>query len=168
MAASTTLLLQASGVQDAELLAEIICTAWTDEARTLGLTEERVPRFPAWATAESVRHWITEHSISMYLLLDGGNPVACGGHSPDAEHPGKGWLNRVSVGPEYQGRGYGHALVGLIEDRMRAEGYTRVRLGHVACNARLHRFYEGLGYETIETQYADSWLLDITYMEKDL
>lgn len=157
-----------AGPEKADLLAEIIRDAWTEEARVLELTEQTVPRFPAWANASNVTEWLMEHDIRMFLMYDGEIPVACGGYSDDMFDPQKGWINRISVITGHQNRGYGRKLVLFVEDCLRAAGKTRVRLGHVTANKKLHDFYKRLHYVTVEVQHSDTWFMDITYMEKDL
>ena len=168
MTAHTTTVFVPAGPEKADLLAEIIRDAWTEEAQVLQLTEQAVPRFPAWANADNVADWLAEHDIRMYLMYDGETPVACGGHSDDLFNPNKGWINRISVLTEHQKRGNGRKLVLYLEDCLRAQGKTKVRLGHVTANSKLHEFYKRLHYVTVEVQHSDTWFMDITYMEKDL
>lgn len=62
----------------------------------------------------------------------------------------KGWLNRLAVVPEHQGKGFGKALVAEMESRLRARGLrifaVLIEEGH---DASLALFKEA-GYEVHE------------------
>jgi len=68
----------------------------------------------------------------------------------------------VFVLPQFQGRGYGKAVMCELEQRAKAKGYLDVVLS-VSVPSR--KFYEGLGYEILEKrsidvgegQYLDYW-----------
>jgi GNAT superfamily N-acetyltransferase len=72
------------------------------------------------------------------------------------------------VAPEFQGRGYGRALVEWLEARVVEAGLKTIRLGHVTAEEHLHAMYTRMGYRTVEVRLSPKWLVDITYMEKRL
>ena len=149
---------------DLPVIAEIISAAFGPVAERLGLNRQNAPRFAAFETAESLREHLDKWGIRMLLLLVGGRVVGCGGWSPDAQGAPRGWLARIAVRPEHQGRGYGSALVRRLEDELRQHGFSRARLAH----ADLHRFYGRLGYQTVETRQLEDWHTTLTFQEKDL
>jgi amino-acid N-acetyltransferase len=59
-------------------------------------------------------------------------------------------LRSLAVAPEHRQRGYGRELVARLETNARADGVrTLVLLTETA-----HRFFQSLGYETVERQVA--------------
>ena len=60
----------------------------------------------------------------------------------------RGWVNYLAVGPNYQRRGLGRALMAAIEERLAAEGCPKINLQIRTDNATALKFYEKLGYKT--------------------
>ena len=164
MAGDSDLIFRPATGDDLPLMAEIIREAFEAVAERLRLDQEKSPHFPAYETAEGLQQHLDEWDIRMFLLLVDGAVIGCGGWSPDAEGDSRGWLARIAVRPTYQGRGYGSALVGRLEEELRRHGYPRARVAH----ADLHHFYERLGYETVETKYSEKWQMSFSYQDKDL
>ena len=61
-------------------------------------------------------------------------------------------VSRVFVAPDAQGRGYGKAIMGALEDRARADGVAMIEL---SASLPSTRFYERLGYELYEEASID-------------
>lgn len=61
-------------------------------------------------------------------------------------------IDLIGVGPDHQARGVGTALVARFV-RDAAETCDRLRVGTQAANTGSIRFYERLGFETVETRY---------------
>ena len=65
------------------------------------------------------------------------------------EYPPRGrvWLDRLLIGAEYQGRGYGHAAVPALIDRLRREYRRRkIYLSVVEENHAAARLYKKFGF----------------------
>jgi len=60
-----------------------------------------------------------------------------------------GLVNWIAVSPDQQKKGVGTALINEFEERVRARGKRRVRLGTPFARG----FYERLGYKCVGTQY---------------
>lgn len=58
----------------------------------------------------------------------------------------RGWVNRLAVRPDHQGRGLGRRLLAEVEDRLRAKGCRKVNLLVEPDNSAVAGFYERLGY----------------------
>ncbi|MGW0859187.1 GNAT family N-acetyltransferase [Streptomyces sp. NPDC002690] len=60
-----------------------------------------------------------------------------------------GHVFSVEVDPEFRGRGYGRALMGLADDMARSAGFDRIGLHVFTSNTPARRLYESLGYEPV-------------------
>lgn len=63
-----------------------------------------------------------------------------------------GTIKRVFVEPSLQGRGIGHGLMERLHDEARRAGLQEVRLDS---SLVAHRFYLGLGYQTVNVASID-------------
>jgi len=62
----------------------------------------------------------------------------------------RGWVYRVAVAPELQGRGYGRAIMVETERRLREKGCAKLNLQVRGTNTDVIKFYERLGYSVSE------------------
>ena len=69
-------------------------------------------------------------------------------HHPDPEDPDP-WIGLLMVDASAQRQGHGTRLATLVEERLRAEGRTGVRLAVLDGNAPALAFWTSLGYEPI-------------------
>lgn len=58
----------------------------------------------------------------------------------------RGWLNYLAVAPEYQGKGYGRAIVDEAERLLRGEGCAKINLQVRTNNQRVIEFYRRIGF----------------------
>lgn len=58
----------------------------------------------------------------------------------------RGWVYHLAVAPVARRHGVGTALMGAVEERLRARGCPKVNLQIVGDNAAVVAFYERLGY----------------------
>lgn len=70
----------------------------------------------------------------------------------------RGWVNRLAVHPDHQGRGLGRRLLAEVEDRLRAKGCRKVNLLVEPDNAAVAGFYERLGYRRDPLIFMERWL----------
>ena len=63
-----------------------------------------------------------------------------------ADHPAH---LHIDVLPEYQGHGWGRALMAAFLDGLRADGVERVHLGMLSSNGKARAFYDRLGFHEI-------------------
>ena len=64
------------------------------------------------------------------------------------------WLYDIAVEPELRGRGYGRALLRLLEDEVRASGAARIELNVFGDNLPARHLYESAGYAEMSRQMA--------------
>jgi len=61
-------------------------------------------------------------------------------------------LDDVTIGPAWQGRGAGSAMLGALAAALRAQGITRIDCGCHRDNAGAWRFYERLGFRPLDEE----------------
>lgn len=71
----------------------------------------------------------------------------------------RGWLYYVAVGPDFQKRGFGAAIVAEGERWLADQKVRKVLLLVRETNTSVVRFYEGLQYEAIPRVVMQKWLL---------
>jgi ribosomal protein S18 acetylase RimI-like enzyme len=70
----------------------------------------------------------------------------------------RGWVYYVTVDPEHRFKGYGRAIMTAAEDWLRARGIAKLQLMVRGDNAKVHAFYEQLGYYDQERVIFAKWL----------
>lgn len=84
-----------------------------------------------------------EANATVLLGRNGGALVA----SVLVGHDGhRGWVYYVTVDPDHRLKGYGRAIMTAAEEWLRARGIAKLQLMVRGDNAKVHAFYESLGY----------------------
>jgi ribosomal protein S18 acetylase RimI-like enzyme len=139
------------------------------DARALSISsiEDRdVPEVIAlWQRCGSTRPWndpeadiaLARSGTNATILLgrDNGAPVA----SVLVGHDGhRGWVYYVTVDPEHRFKGYGRMIMSAAEDWLRARGIEKLQLMVRGDNAKVHAFYQSIGYFEQERVVFAKWL----------
>jgi ribosomal protein S18 acetylase RimI-like enzyme len=118
-----------------------------------------------WRRAGLVREWndptddiaLARKDSNSTILLgrDDGVLVA----SVLVGHDGhRGWVYYVSVDPDHRFKGYGRDIMTAAEDWLRARGIAKLQLMVRGENAKVHAFYESLGYYDQKRVTFAKWL----------
>ena len=70
----------------------------------------------------------------------------------------RGWVYYVSVDPDHRLKGYGREIMTAAEDWLRERGIAKLQLMVRDDNARVHAFYEALGYYDQKRVTFAKWL----------
>ena len=70
----------------------------------------------------------------------------------------RGWVYYVTVDPDHRFRGYGRVIMTAAENWLRARGIAKLQLMVRGDNAKVHAFYESLGYYDQERVIFAKWL----------
>jgi ribosomal protein S18 acetylase RimI-like enzyme len=70
----------------------------------------------------------------------------------------RGWVYYVSVDPDHRSKGYGRDIMTAAEDWLRARGIAKLQLMVRGDNAKVHAFYESLGYYDQKRVTFAKWL----------
>lgn len=70
----------------------------------------------------------------------------------------RGWVNRLAVRPDRQGKSIGSAVLAELEQRFRAIGCVKVNLLIEPDNAGVEAFYRRQHYEADKLIFMEKWL----------
>jgi hypothetical protein len=70
----------------------------------------------------------------------------------------RGWVYYVSVDPDHRLKDYGRQIMTAAEDWLRARGIMKLQLMVRGDNARVHAFYESIGYYDQKRVTFAKWL----------
>ena len=70
----------------------------------------------------------------------------------------RGWVYYVTVDPDRRHEGFGRAIMNAAEDWLRARGILKLQLMVRKDNAKVHAFYQSIGYYNQETVTFAKWL----------
>ncbi len=150
---------------EAALVARMVRRAFRPQAAVLGVTKENHPYYAAFQTAARVRQRMAEGGHVLLAWL-GDTPVGTLTYVRGRTHPDDGWIERVAVLPEYQGRHIGEAMMAQAEKQLRRAGAAKLRLAIVQQFDHLRRFYGKQGYATVETKQFPGVPFAVEIMEK--
>ena len=70
----------------------------------------------------------------------------------------RGWVYYVTVDPDCRHKGYGRAIMAAAEQWLRSRGIQKLQLMVRGDNAKVHAFYQALGYYDQERVTFAKWL----------
>jgi ribosomal protein S18 acetylase RimI-like enzyme len=118
-----------------------------------------------WQRCGSARAW-NDPASDIALARKGANSTILLGRDEGVlvasvlvGHDGhRGWVYYVSVDPDRRFKGYGRAIMTAAEDWLRARGIAKLQLMVRGDNAKVHAFYESLGYYDQKRVTFAKWL----------
>ena len=118
-----------------------------------------------WQRCGSTRPW-NDPAADIALARKGNNATVLLGRDDGvlvasvlAGHDGhRGWVYYVTVDPEHRFKGYGRAIMAAAEAWLRARGIEKLQLMVRGDNAKVHSFYQSLGYFEQERVVFAKWL----------
>jgi hypothetical protein len=118
-----------------------------------------------WRRAGLVREWNDPTGDIALARRDGNATVLLGRADgmPAASvlvgHDGhRGWVYYVSVDPDHRNKGFGRSIMQAAEDWLRARGILKLQLMVRGDNAKVHAFYESIGYYDQQRTTFAKWL----------
>ncbi len=105
--------------------------------------------------AKDIPRMLATHNCQLYVGTVDGRVMA----SIMVGHEGhRGWLYKLAVMPEFQGKGYGRDLVRQAERWLVARGAPKVNLMIRDTNIKVRQFYQRLGYDVAARTVMERWL----------
>lgn len=152
-------------VNDAGLIAFIVSEANKDIAQQFNINIKNAPKHPSFCT----KSWIQsefERGGTSFLYRDGNSRVGyVAFEQPDND---TGYLNRLSVLPEFRHKGIGAALVRHVLDYARIKNVKILSIGIIAHHKLLRNWYLKLGFIEANRQKFDHLPFDVRYMKYEL
>jgi ribosomal protein S18 acetylase RimI-like enzyme len=119
-----------------------------------------------WRRAGLVREWNDLAGDIALARKDGNATVLVGRDGVGASvasvlvgHDGhRGWVYYVSVDPDHRRKDYGRQIMTAAEDWLRARGIVKLQLMVRDDNAKVHAFYQSLGYYDQKRVTFAKWL----------
>ena len=119
-----------------------------------------------WQRAGLVREWNDPAGDIALARKDGNATVLLGRDGSGAVvasvlvgHDGhRGWVYYVSVDPDHRLKNYGREIMTSAEDWLRARGIVKLQLMVRGDNAKVHAFYESIGYYDQQRTTFAKWL----------
>jgi ribosomal protein S18 acetylase RimI-like enzyme len=138
-----------------------------EAALTIGLIEESevTEVIGLWQRCGSTRPW-NDPVADIALARRGENSAVLVGRSERAivasvmvGHDGhRGWVYYVTVDPDRRHHGFGRSIMDAAEAWLRARGILKLQLMVRKDNAKVHAFYQAIGYYNQETATFAKWL----------
>jgi ribosomal protein S18 acetylase RimI-like enzyme len=118
-----------------------------------------------WRRCGSTRPW-NDPARDIALARKGANATVLLGRRGGAlvasvlvGHDGhRGWVYYVTVDPDDRFKGYGRMIMSAAEDWLRERGIEKLQLMVRRDNAKVHAFYESLGYYDQDRVVYAKWL----------
>ena len=119
-----------------------------------------------WKRAGLVREW-NDPSDDIALARKESNSTILLGRDTDGApvasvlvgHDGhRGWVYYVSVDPDHRFKDYGREIMTAAEDWLRARGIMKLQLMVRGDNAKVHAFYQSIGYYDQKRTTFAKWL----------
>ena len=105
--------------------------------------------------AKNIALMLTTHDCQLYVGAEDERVIG----SIMVGHEGhRGWLYKLAVLPEFQGKGLGRDLVRQAERWLVARGVPKVNLMIRDTNIKVREFYQRLGYEVAARTVMQRWL----------
>jgi ribosomal protein S18 acetylase RimI-like enzyme len=118
-----------------------------------------------WRRAGLVREWNDPSGDIALARKERNSTILLGRHegaliaSVLVGHDGhRGWVYYVSVDPDHRSKGYGRDIMTAAENWLRARGIAKLQLMIRGDNAKVHAFYESLGYYDQKRVTFAKWL----------
>lgn len=150
-----------STVADAELLASIIRESNKDVAQEFGINGDNNPKHPSFCQKDWVE---SDFKRGEQYFIYQQNGVGIGCVAFENPRPGVGYLNRLSVLPEYRHQGIGEVLVRHIVSYGKLKDIQRLSIGIIADHVKLKNWYLKLGFIEGERKLFPHIPFDVLYM----
>lgn len=149
---------------------DVIRRSFATVAERLGLTRENCPNHTSFMEPEKLAaHFAAGwRMFGLFAQEEDGAKTQCGFCAVSDEGEGVFELRNLAVLPPYRGQGLGGMLVEHALRETRALGGSALRLGFVAEDEGLRRFYERCGFVLSGTQKFPHLPFTVGFMQQSL
>ena len=132
-----------ASINDSEEIARIVAISNRDVAEKFNLNRQNNPKHPSFYDKE----WVLsdfDRGEEYFLYKENGLALGCVAfEQPNSQ---VGYLNRLSVLPNYRGKGIGEKLVFHTLDYAKSKGVEEISIGIIAKHEVLKNWYVRLGF----------------------
>jgi ribosomal protein S18 acetylase RimI-like enzyme len=150
---------------DIPTLVSIIGTAFKKVADRLGLKADNSGHHASNITDA----WIIgdmDKGVRYFILEADGLPV--GAATVGHVRPDSAYIGRLSVLPDYQGKGLGHKLLTYAIDRAAETGAGYVSIGVISDEEHLVKWYRRMGFTVNRRSTFEHFPFEVTMMRREL
>ncbi len=150
---------------DIPTLVTVIRSAFKSAADRLGLTLENSGHHASNITDQ----WVVEdmdEGVRYYIIEADGTPA--GAVTVEHARPEVCYIGRLSVLPEYQGRGLGHELLTFAIGEAEKTGADYASLGVISDEKRLVEWYGRMGFRVNRQIKFEHFPFEVTLMRREL
>ena len=150
---------------DSTEIAKIVAHSNKDVAEIFGINQQNNPKHPSFYD----QNWVLsdfERGEEYFLYIYDGKAVGCVAVEQPNAHVG--YLNRLSVLPEYRGNGIGEKLVNRICDYAKSKGVEKISIGIIAKHELLKNWYLHLGFVENGLKEFPHLPFDVLFMKYNL
>jgi len=160
----------AYGIRDATwddipLLVTLIRDSFRGIAHRFNLTGQNCPAHPSNCTRKQVKRAV-KRGKRYFRLEEGG--VACGCVGMGCKEAGLCDLEPLGVLPQFRERAFGKKLVDHVRQEAKKAGAKSVRVGIIAKQIELKRWYEKQGFVAVGTTRFPNLPYAVTFLTVDL
>jgi ribosomal protein S18 acetylase RimI-like enzyme len=151
--------------EDIPTLVAIIRTAFKKAADRLGLTAENSGHHASSITDT----WVIEdmdEGVRYFIIEEGGVPA--GAVTMEHARPEVCYIGRLSVLPDYQGRGLGHELLAFAIREAAKTAADHASIGVISDEKRLIEWYVRMGFTTNRQIKFEHFPFEVTLMRREL
>lgn len=142
----------------------VIRRSFATVAEEFSLTEENVPKHPAFIKEETLHKRFAD-GIPSYGLFEGGIMV---GYIAVSEEEDGYMLHNLAVLPEYRHMGFGRQLLDFSAEKIRRAGGKKMLIDIIDDNTVLKNWYIGYGFIPLRTERFPSLPFTVCFMEMPL
>jgi len=150
---------------DIPALAAVIRAAFKQAADRLGLPPDKDSRHASNITDS----WIVEDmdkGVRYFIAEAGGIPV--GAFTVGHPKPDTGFIGRLAILPDYQGRGLGRRLFTYAIDRVAETGAEYISVEVISDEKHLVEWYGRMGFTAYRRNRYDRFPFELTIMRREL
>jgi ribosomal protein S18 acetylase RimI-like enzyme len=150
---------------DIPTVVRIIGTAFKKAAERLRLTPENSGKHASNITDQ----WVIEdmdEGVSYFIIEADGTPA--GAVTVEHARPEVCYIGRLSVLPDYQGKGLGHELLTFAIGEAAKTGADYISLGVISDETRLIEWYGRMGFGVSRQIKFEHFPFEVTLMRREL
>jgi len=155
------------GIDQFELLAQIISNSFADVALKFNLNPKNAPTHPSNCTKD----WIetdVKNNKEYYGYFKDDILIGCVCYEDKKDDNEICYLGRLAILPEFRKNGYGRKLIKYFENMVKTKNRKRIEIGIISEHSELKYYYKKNGFIENNIQKYEHLPFKVLSMYKDL